>query len=103
MPYGNVSFVTKLSPLHPGYVSTVCASTLCSHPPNHTAITAPDNSGENMTDLHLCLLYSLLLNPTQIPDRALKGGAKPSGRSNRTNGKVGGEVLSLSGKNEQQE
>jgi hypothetical protein len=25
MPYGKVSFVTKLSPLHPGYVTTVCA------------------------------------------------------------------------------
>jgi hypothetical protein len=48
IPYGKVSFVTRLSPLHPGYVSTVCAPTLCSHPPNHTAITATDKSDENM-------------------------------------------------------
>ena len=27
MPYGKVSLVIKLSPLHPGYVMTVCAST----------------------------------------------------------------------------
>lgn len=25
MPKGNVSFVTRLSPRHPGYVMTVCA------------------------------------------------------------------------------
>lgn len=27
MPYGKVSFVTKLSPLHPGYEITLCAET----------------------------------------------------------------------------
>jgi hypothetical protein len=27
MPYGKVEFVTKLSPLHPGYVTMVCAET----------------------------------------------------------------------------
>lgn len=26
MPYGNVEFVIKLSPLHPGYVMMVCAA-----------------------------------------------------------------------------
>jgi len=80
IPYGKVSFVTRLSPLHPGYVSTVCAPTLCSHPPNHTAITATDKSDENMViytvsvgffrSLARSLTHSL--NPTQIPDRVLK-------------------------------
>jgi hypothetical protein len=77
IPYGKVSFVTRLSPLHPGYVSTVCAPTLCSHPPNHTAITATDKSDENMVIYTVSVRFfrSLThsLNPTQIPDRVLKG------------------------------
>ena len=31
MPKGKVSFVIKLSPLHPGYVRTECASTTTAH------------------------------------------------------------------------
>jgi len=76
IPYGKVSFVTRLSPLHPGYVSTVCAPTLCSHPPNHTATTATDKSDENMVIYTVSVRFfrSLThsLNPTQIPDRVLK-------------------------------
>lgn len=43
MPYGNVAFVTKLSPLHPGYVTTVCASTAAAR---HNA--ASDATLQNM-------------------------------------------------------
>lgn len=45
MPYGNVSFVIRLSPLHPGYVMTVCAST---SPNNAIAATTVD-----ITDLNI--------------------------------------------------
>jgi hypothetical protein len=51
IPYGKVSLVTKLSPLHPGYVSTVCASPRPSSN-NPTAIT--ENNCENM------VIYTLL-------------------------------------------
>jgi hypothetical protein len=54
IPYGKVSFVTKLSPLQPGYVSTVCASPSPSST-NPTART--DNSCENM------VIYTLLSSP----------------------------------------
>jgi hypothetical protein len=47
MPYGKVSFVIKLSPLHPGYVITVCACTTAN---NVAAISAVD-----------CLIETILI------------------------------------------
>ena len=63
IPYGKVSFVTKLSPLHPGYVITVCASPSPSST-KPTAIT--DNSCENM--VIYTLLFCSLTIFNQMPD-----------------------------------
>jgi hypothetical protein len=91
IPYGKVSFVTRLSPLHPGYVSTVCAPTLCSHPPNHTAITATDKSDENMVIYTVCSFLPLarsLAQPNSDTRSCVEGRCKSSVNGRRTESKV---------------
>jgi hypothetical protein len=69
MPYGNVSFVTRLSPLHPGYVKTVWAS----DPPSSRLATATIryNVEENMVIYTMVFVSSQQAESSQfpIPDR----------------------------------
>jgi hypothetical protein len=92
IPYGKVSFVTRLSPLHPGYVSTVCAPTLCSHPPNHTAITATDKSDENMVIytvyVRFFLTHSLTHSTNSDTGSCVEGRCKSSVDGRRTESKI---------------
>lgn len=49
MPYGNVSLVMRLSPLHPGYVRTVCADESVAAP------MSASNVEENIVFVCVCV------------------------------------------------
>lgn len=68
MPYGNVSFVMRLSPLHPGYVRTVCADD------SVAALTSTSNVEENIVFVYVRMTPGgefVVLPPAILESRAV--------------------------------